>query len=94
MRQRYLVLCTVRSWKYFQETPPRLPNFQFRNSDAGYIAAGLETFAQLIDWNDEVRAYLMWDVPLVVLDAPRFPWRYVPTILIRNLSVCIFDSCA
>lgn len=37
---------------------------------------GLETFSQLIIFDQISQKYTFTDVPIVINDAPRFPWRY------------------
>jgi hypothetical protein len=37
---------------------------------------GLETFSQLIRWNEASESYSLRDLPLRIVDWPRFPWRY------------------
>jgi hypothetical protein len=37
---------------------------------------GLETFSQLIRWNDASETYSIPDLPINIIDWPRFPWRY------------------
>jgi hexosaminidase len=39
---------------------------------------GLETFSQLIRWNDASETYSLPDLPITIVDWPRFPWRYHP----------------
>jgi len=36
---------------------------------------GLETFSQLIKWNDRKEVYSIPDLPIQITDFPRFPWR-------------------
>lgn len=36
---------------------------------------GLETFSQLIRYNDTSEAYSIPDLPIIIQDYPRFPWR-------------------
>jgi hexosaminidase len=54
---------------------------------------GLETFSQLIRWNDASETYSMPDLPITIVDWPRFPWRgimldvsrhYLPTSAIKR----------
>jgi hypothetical protein len=37
---------------------------------------GLETFSQLIKWDDLKGVYSIPDLPIHITDYPRFPWRY------------------
>eukprot|EP01113_Clastostelium_recurvatum_P008681 TRINITY_DN1411_c0_g1_i4.p1 TRINITY_DN1411_c0_g1~~TRINITY_DN1411_c0_g1_i4.p1 ORF type:complete len:530 (-),score=92.46 TRINITY_DN1411_c0_g1_i4:96-1685(-) len=36
---------------------------------------GLETFSQLVYWNYTIGAYQIFNTPINITDAPRFPWR-------------------
>lgn len=54
---------------------------------------GLETFSQLIRWNDASETYSIPDLPINIIDWPRFPWRgllidvsrhYLPTYAIKR----------
>jgi hypothetical protein len=45
---------------------------------------GLETFSQLIRWNDASETYSMPDLPIHIVDWPRFPWRYTTSPTCTN----------
>jgi len=36
---------------------------------------GLETFAQVVDWNRTTSEFYISQIPIAVTDSPRFPWR-------------------
>ena len=63
---------------------------------------GLETFSQLVDWNDETRNYAINCLPVQVTDYPRFQWRGLlvdtarhyldPTVLFRAIDALSYSK--
>ncbi len=45
---------------------------------------GLETFSQLIEWDDSLEVYYIPSLPITIKDQPRFPWRYMSEVLCQR----------